>query len=82
VGRYSVADAKNSLSALIDKALEGEEVIITRHGAPVVRIAPAQSVREKGAPFDYDKLIAERIKPKTPIDSVELLRSLYEDSEE
>jgi len=32
---HSVADAKNNLSQLIDRALEGEEVVITRHGTPV-----------------------------------------------
>jgi antitoxin (DNA-binding transcriptional repressor) of toxin-antitoxin stability system len=35
---YSVAEAKNSLSDLIDRALKGEGVVITRHGAPVVEI--------------------------------------------
>ncbi|HEY1750168.1 MAG TPA: type II toxin-antitoxin system Phd/YefM family antitoxin [Caulobacteraceae bacterium] len=33
---HSVAEAKNHLSRLIDRALEGEEVVITRHGAPMV----------------------------------------------
>ncbi len=32
---YSVADAKTNLPRLIDRALGGEEVIITRHGKPV-----------------------------------------------
>ena len=32
---HSVADAKNNLSKLIDQAIDGEEVVITRHGAPV-----------------------------------------------
>jgi len=35
---HSVAEAKNHLSQLIDRAIEGEEVVITRHGAPVVVI--------------------------------------------
>lgn len=35
---YSVAEAKNSLPALIDKALAGEEVVITRRGREVVEI--------------------------------------------
>src|SRR5271167_2463786 len=38
---FSVADAKNRLSSLIDKALAGEEVIITRRGKPVVELRPA-----------------------------------------
>ena len=38
---YSVAEAKNRLPSLIDKALAGEEVIITRRGKPVVEVRPA-----------------------------------------
>ena len=38
MGQHSVADAKNNLSKLIDLALAGEEVVITRHGQPVVEI--------------------------------------------
>ena len=37
---YSVADAKNNLSKLIDRALAGEGVTITRHGQPVVELRP------------------------------------------
>ena len=37
---YSVAEAKNRLPALIDKAIEGEEVVITRHGKPVAELRP------------------------------------------
>lgn len=38
---YSVAEAKNGLPGLIDRALAGEEVLITRHGRVVVEIRPA-----------------------------------------
>jgi len=48
MSNYSVADAKNRLPALIDRALAGEEVVITRHGRPVVElkavIAPPRRV--------------------------------------
>ena len=36
---YSVAMTKDNLSRLIDKALAGEEVIITRHGKPTVTLS-------------------------------------------
>lgn len=36
----SVAEAKNQLSELIDRALNGEAVVITRHGRPVVELRP------------------------------------------
>ena len=37
---YRVAEAKNTLPRLIDRALQGEEVVITRHGKPVVELKP------------------------------------------
>ncbi len=38
MARYSVAATKDNLSSLIDKALAGEEVVITRHGKPTVEL--------------------------------------------
>jgi prevent-host-death family protein len=38
VTAYSVAEAKNTLPKLVDRALQGEEVIITRHGKPVAEL--------------------------------------------
>ncbi|MBB5685579.1 type II toxin-antitoxin system Phd/YefM family antitoxin [Sphingobium boeckii] len=38
MAHYSVATTKDKLSSLIDKALAGEEVIITRHGKPTVAL--------------------------------------------
>lgn len=48
---YSVATTKDKLSSLIDKALAGEEVVITRRGRPAVtlvaaRATPRTAVRE------------------------------------
>lgn len=41
---YSVAEARNNLSRLIDQALNGESVTITRHGQAMVELrAQAQS---------------------------------------
>jgi prevent-host-death family protein len=39
---YNLAQAKDRLSKLVDEALSGELVTITRHGKPVVHITPAQ----------------------------------------
>ena len=33
-------EAKNTLSALLDRVEEGEEIVITRHGKPVARLVP------------------------------------------
>lgn len=37
---HSVAEAKNKLSDLIDRALKGEDIVITKHGHPVVELRP------------------------------------------
>jgi hypothetical protein len=37
-----MAEAKNTLSALVARVERGEEIAITRRGVPVVRLVPAQ----------------------------------------
>ncbi len=55
MAHYSVATTKDNLSKLIDKALAGEEVVITRHGKPAVELrmvqAPEKPVRKGWAEF-------------------------------
>ena len=36
----AVFEAKSKLSALLDRACRGEEVVITRHGTPIARLVP------------------------------------------
>lgn len=35
-------DAKTNLSQLVERALDGEEIVITRRGEPAVRLVPEQ----------------------------------------
>lgn len=68
MGTYSVAEAKAKLSALIDEALEGGNVVITRHGQPVVEI---KGVTEKRQPrrvtqADIQWLEKRRVGKKMP----------------
>ena len=37
---YNIYQAKTSLSALVDKAAAGEEVVIARAGKPMVKMVP------------------------------------------
>jgi antitoxin (DNA-binding transcriptional repressor) of toxin-antitoxin stability system len=46
---HSIAKAKDNLSKLIDEALAGEEVTITRHGKPVVELAAGAHGRRRRA---------------------------------
>lgn len=77
---YSVAEAKNRLPSLIDKAIEGEHVVITRHGKPVAELRPTRQ-RDPHAAKGADAWLRARrdARKAIPITSVELLRQLYED---
>lgn len=63
---YSVAEAKNNLSELIDRALKGEGVVITRHGAPVVQMTAVQPAPRPVTEEDLVRLDALRYQPATP----------------
>ena len=41
MARYSIAEARNNLPELVDKALAGEEVTLTREGEAVVELRPS-----------------------------------------
>jgi prevent-host-death family protein len=77
---YSVAEAKNCLPALIDKAIEGEEVVITRHGKPVAELRPRPQRDPRSAKAMTEWLLSRRHK-SVGITSVELLNLMYEDDE-
>jgi prevent-host-death family protein len=52
VATVSLYEAKTQLSRLVDRALRGDEVVITRHGRPVARLvpaAPSRAARKLGA---------------------------------
>lgn len=53
---YSVADAKNQLSELIDRARRGEGVVITRHGRPMVELKPVDEPARGLSVADLDWL--------------------------
>jgi prevent-host-death family protein len=77
---YSVAEAKNRLPSLIDKAIEGEHVVITRHGKPVAELRPTRQRDPQAAKAADAWLQARRdARPGVSITSVELLRQMYED---
>ena len=42
VGSY---DAKTHLPELLDRAHDGEEIIITRHGTPIAKLGPVKRKR-------------------------------------
>lgn len=38
----ALTEAKSEFSALVDRALQGEEIVLTRHGKPVAKIVKYQ----------------------------------------
>lgn len=45
----SVSDAKAQLTELVRRAESGEEVVLTRHGHPAVRLVPVKKLRDRKA---------------------------------
>ncbi len=54
--QISVTDAKAQLTELVRRAEEGDEVILTRHGQPTVRLTP---VKKPHDPVARRKLLEE-----------------------
>ena len=50
-------DAKTHLSALVERVSQGEEITITKHGAPIARLVSVVNVRKKDP-----RKVAERIR--------------------
>jgi prevent-host-death family protein len=44
-------EAKTHLSQLVERALAGEEIVVTRRGKPAVRLAPVEAVSDREALF-------------------------------
>jgi len=80
---YSVAEAKNKLSELIDRTLNGEGVLITRHGKPVVEFRPVPVPVGPVSDTDLQWLAANRLVPKTHLahDAGKLLSDLRDEDE-
>jgi len=45
--RVGIREAKSRLSELIEAALAGVDVVITRHGKPLIRLVPEGQSRDK-----------------------------------
>lgn len=53
--QVSVLEAKTQLSALLKAMEAGEDVVITRRGEPVARLAPVEKAQPKRVPGDWRK---------------------------
>ena len=78
---YSVADAKNHLPALIDRALAGEAVVITRHGRPVAELKPIPAPPRQVTQADLTWLAARRVDLRQPAEHAGSLLECIRDEE-
>jgi prevent-host-death family protein len=80
MGRHSVVEAKNQLSELIDRALKGEGVVITRHGRPVVELKPIRPAAKPITQEDIDWLAQRRVGRRAPReDAATLVRKMRDE---
>ncbi len=83
MSQHSVVEAKNNFSELIARAEGGEEIVITRHGVPVVQLTTISANTPGPRPMteaDLKWLDANRIKlkPGAP-DSATLIRQMRDE---
>lgn len=75
---YSVTDAKSNLAELIDRALAGEGVVITRQGRPVVELKPVavepRQVTEADIEWMAANLVSIGMTGTSSIDAVSCMR--------
>ena len=76
--RYSIAEAKDRLAAIVDEAIAGEQVTITRDGAPVVELRPTRRAGEGRASARLLDEIAERSRrlPSLERNATEIIREM------
>lgn len=80
---HSVAEAKAHLSDLIERALSGEDVVITRHGHPVVELkAVTRPPRRRITEEDIRWIERHRVGRKIPkIDAGTLVSQMRDEGE-
>ena len=77
---YSLAQAKDQLSKLVDEALTGEPVTITRHGQPVVHLTPVQSAGRPMTKEDIEWLAERRAtRPALSKSGAEIVREMRDE---
>ena len=82
MGIHSVAEAKNRLPELIDRALKGEGIVITRHGKPVVELKAIPEPARPVSAADLDWLAARRLKLRGKVKNAGKLVSEMRDEED
>ena len=78
-------EAKTHFSRLIQRALDGEEIIIARAGKPLVKLTPIEMQPKKPFPFGImkgDIWVAEDFNDPLPDDLLDLFEGADEQAED
>lgn len=82
MGTHTVAEARDRLPELIERALKGEGVVITRDGDPMVELKPIGKSLRALTQADIDWLDKHRVPRKHGgIDAVTLIRNMRDESD-
>jgi len=77
---HSVAEAKNQLSKLINRALKGEGIVITRRGQPVIEFKPVRPPPRPITEADIEWLRKMRAQlPSCKTDAATLIRQMRDE---
>jgi len=57
-------EAKNKLSALIERAEHGEEIVITRRGQPVAKLVPFREIPDRERARDAARKLREQARAR------------------
>jgi prevent-host-death family protein len=76
---HDMAEAEHHLSELIDQALKGEVVVITRDGRPVVEIKPVRANQRAVREAELAWLEAHRVKLPEGVDVQAILRQIRDE---
>ena len=78
---YSIAKAKDNFSKLVDDAVAGEEVAISRHGKVVayVRSAVERPIRQPPRELVAEIMARARKRPRLEEPAVDIIRRMRDD---
>ena len=79
--KIAISEAKAKLSALVNAALAGERVILTKHGRPVAEIKPLTNTKKPAEKLSAMKkiLIEARSERLDGVSAAEADNFLYDD---
>jgi prevent-host-death family protein len=65
--QISVSDAKAQLTELLRRAEEGEDIVLTRYGQPVARLAPIVAAQNRRVRLANLKMMRQAARTKAAI---------------